>query len=354
MPSAPSPRPSTPRPIRPAAGAAALVFALACLAALAPAIAAPSAPLKVLRYSLPVAETGFDPAQVADTYSSQVIDNIFESPLRYDLLARPMRLRTATAAELPQMSADFRELTLKITPGLYFADDPAFHGVPRELTATDYAYTLRRHYDPRVHSVGYAELQADDILGLQALRDRAVMIATTVALSVSFLVYVILGQYAFGFQLGWFPVQGWSDSTWTNLVTYAPLPVLLAVTVGLSPQTRLYRSFFLDELGHDYVRTARAKGLTEPAVMLRHVLRNAMIPILTNIGLGLPGIVVGSFLIEVYFGIPGIGREVWRAVGSADYPVIEAVTIYVAMLTMLANLATDLLYRAVDPRVVLR
>ncbi len=187
-----------------------------------------------------------------------------------------------------------------------------------------------------------------------SLTDRAVMIATTVALSVSFLVYVILGQYAFGFQLGWFPVQGWSDSTWTNLVTYAPLPVLLAVTVGLSPQTRLYRSFFLDELGHDYVRTARAKGLTEPAVMLRHVLRNAMIPILTNIGLGLPGIVVGSFLIEVYFGIPGIGREVWRAVGSADYPVIEAVTIYVAMLTMLANLATDLLYRAVDPRVVLR
>ncbi len=187
-----------------------------------------------------------------------------------------------------------------------------------------------------------------------SLTDRVVMIATTVALSVSFLVYVILGQYAFGFQLGWFPVQGWSDSTWTNLVTYSPLPVLLAVTVGLSPQTRLYRSFFLDELGHDYVRTARAKGLTEPVVLLRHVLRNAMIPILTNIGLALPGILVGSFLIEVYFGVPGIGREVWRAVGGSDYPVIQAVTIYVAMLTMLTNLATDLLYRAVDPRVVLR
>jgi peptide/nickel transport system permease protein len=187
-----------------------------------------------------------------------------------------------------------------------------------------------------------------------SLTDRAVMIATTVALSVSFLVYVIAGQYAFGFQLGWFPVQGWSDSTWTNLVTYSPLPVLLAVTVGLSPQTRLYRSFFLDELGHDYVRTARAKGLTEPVVLLRHVLRNAMIPILTNIGLALPGILVGSFLIEVYFSIPGIGREVWRAVGGSDYPVIQAVTIYVAMLTMLTNLATDLLYRAVDPRVVLR
>jgi len=186
------------------------------------------------------------------------------------------------------------------------------------------------------------------------LTDRAVMIATTVALSISFLVYVIVGQYVFGFQLGWFPVQGWSDSTWRNLVTYAPLPVLLAVAVGLSPQTRLYRSFFLDELGQDYVRTARAKGLGEPTVLFRHVLRNALIPILTNIGLALPGILIGSFLIEVYFSIPGIGREVLLAVNRSDYPVIQAVTIYMALLTMLANLAVDLSYRAVDPRVVLR
>ena len=187
-----------------------------------------------------------------------------------------------------------------------------------------------------------------------SLTDRAIMIATTVALSISFLVYVIVGQYVFGFQLGWFPVQGWSDSTLTNLLVYAPLPVLLAVMVGLSPQTRLYRSFFLDELGHDYVRTARAKGLTEPAVMIRHVLRNALIPIITNIGLAVPGILIGSFLLEQYFSIPGIGREVLLAVNRSDYPVIQAVTIYVAMLTMLTNLATDLLYRAVDPRVVLR
>jgi peptide/nickel transport system permease protein len=186
-----------------------------------------------------------------------------------------------------------------------------------------------------------------------SLTDRAVMIATTVALSISFLVYVIVGQYVFGFQLGWFPVQGWSDSTWRNLVTYAPLPVLLAVAVGLSPQTRLYRSFFLDELGQDYVRTARAKGLGEPAVLFRHVLRNALIPIFTNVGLALPGILVGSFLIEVYFSIPGIGREVWLAVNRSDYPVIQAVTVYVAMLTMIVNLLVDLLYRAVDPRVML-
>ncbi|HEY9028361.1 MAG TPA: ABC transporter permease [Burkholderiaceae bacterium] len=187
-----------------------------------------------------------------------------------------------------------------------------------------------------------------------SLTDRALMVATTVALSISFLVYVIVGQWAFGFELGWFPVQGWSDSTWTNLVVYTPLPAALAVMVGLSPQTRLYRSFFLDELGQDYVRTARAKGLTEPAVLFRHVLRNAMIPILTNVALAIPGLLVGSLLMEVFFSIPGIGRATWLAVNTSDYPVIQAVTIYVAMLTMLVNLLTDLLYRAADPRVVLR
>ena len=151
-----------------------LVLLAACVAA-PPAHAqeAPAPPQKVLRYSMEVAETGFDPAQVPDAYSREIIDNIIEPPLRYDLLARPAKLRVATAAALPEMSADFRELTLKIRPGIFFADDPAFHGRVRELTAGDYAYTLKRHFDPRLHSVAYADLRDDDILGLQALRDRA-------------------------------------------------------------------------------------------------------------------------------------------------------------------------------------
>ncbi len=187
-----------------------------------------------------------------------------------------------------------------------------------------------------------------------SLTDRSIMVLTTVALSISFLVYVIVGQYFFAFRLGWFPVQGWSDSVLTNLVRYAPLPVLLAVMVSLAPQTRLYRSFFLDEIGQDYVRTARAKGLTERTILLKHVLRNAMIPILTNVAVQLPGIFVGSFLIEVFFSIPGLGREVLLAVNRSDYPVIQAVTIYIAVLTMVINLATDLAYKVVDPRVVLK
>jgi peptide/nickel transport system permease protein len=187
-----------------------------------------------------------------------------------------------------------------------------------------------------------------------SLSDRAIMIGSTVALSISFLVYVIVGQYVFGFQLGWFPVQGWSDSLGTNLLVYVPLPVLLAVMVGLAPQTRLYRSFLLDELGQDYVRTARAKGMTEGVVLFRHVLRNALIPILTNVGLQLPGIFVGSFLIEVFFSIPGLGREVLLAVNRSDFPVIQAATIYLAMITMGVNLAVDLAYKLADPRVVLK
>ncbi len=187
-----------------------------------------------------------------------------------------------------------------------------------------------------------------------SLTDRSIMIVSTVALSISFLVYVIVGQYVFAFQLGWFPVQGWSDSFWTNLAVYSPLPILLAVMVGLAPQTRLYRTFFLDEIGHDYVRTARAKGMTEQTVLLKHVLRNAMIPILTNIGTSLPGIFVGSFLIEVFFSIPGLGREVLGAVNRSDYPVIQAVTVYLAVITMVVNLLTDVLYKLVDPRVVLK
>ena len=187
-----------------------------------------------------------------------------------------------------------------------------------------------------------------------SLTDRTIMILTTVALSISFLVYVIVGQYVFAFQLGLFPVQGWSDSVATNLTTYAPLPVLLAVLVSLAPQTRLYRSFFLDEIGHDYVRTARAKGLTEKTVLLKHVMRNALIPILTNVAVSLPGIFVGSFLIEVFFSIPGLGREVLLAVNRSDYPVIQAFAIYIAVITMVVNLLTDVLYKVVDPRVVLK
>ena len=127
-----------------------------------------------------------------------------------------------------------------------------------------------------------------------------------------------------------------------------PLPILVAVAVAMAPQIRLYRSFFLDEIGHDYVRTARAKGMTEGTVLLKHVLRNAMIPILTNVSVLLPACWWGLSFIEVFFSIPGLGRELLLAVNRGDYPVIQAFAIYLAALTMTVNLVVDLLYKLVD------
>ncbi|MQA37605.1 ABC transporter permease [Rugamonas aquatica] len=186
-----------------------------------------------------------------------------------------------------------------------------------------------------------------------SLTDRAVMIACTVGMSVSILVYIIVFQYGLAYQLGWFPVQGWGESFWENLLRYATLPILIGLAVSIAPTLRLYRSFVLDEVGQDYVRTARAKGLSERRVMWVHVLRNAAIPIITHVMANLPALLIGAFLLERFFGIPGIGREVILAVERSDFPVIKAITVYVAAATMVFNLLTDLMYQAVDPRVQL-
>ncbi|HEX7327961.1 MAG TPA: ABC transporter permease [Casimicrobiaceae bacterium] len=187
-----------------------------------------------------------------------------------------------------------------------------------------------------------------------SLTDRMVMIVCTVGLSISILVYIIVFQYVFAYKLGWFPVQGWGDSFWQNLVVYASLPILIALAVSIAPDLRLYRTFVLDEINQDYVRTARAKGVSENRVIWVHVLRNASIPIITYLMASLPGLLLGSFLIERFFSIPGIGREVILAVERSDFPVIKAITVYVAFATIFTNLLADLTYKAVDPRVQLK
>ncbi len=187
-----------------------------------------------------------------------------------------------------------------------------------------------------------------------SLTDRLVMVACTAGMSISILVYIIVFQYFFAYQLGWFPVQGWGDGFWHNLHTYAALPILIALAVSIAPNLRLYRTFMLDEIDQDYVRTARAKGLSEHRILWRHVLRNAAIPIITHVMANLPGLLIGAFLIERFFSIPGIGREIIMAVDRSDFPVIKAITIYVAFATVLFNLLADLLYRLADPRVQLK
>ena len=187
-----------------------------------------------------------------------------------------------------------------------------------------------------------------------SLTDRAVMVACTVGQSISILVYILVFQYLFAYQLGWFPVQGWGVTFADNLLRYSALAIIVGIAVSLAPDIRLYRTFFLDEINQDYVRTARAKGMSETRIMWVHVLRNAAIPMVTNVLLQLPGLLAGAFLIERFFGIPGIGREVILAVERSDFPIIKAVTVYVAVATMVANLAADLIYKAIDPRVQLK
>ncbi|AYO55405.1 ABC transporter permease [Acinetobacter wuhouensis] len=187
-----------------------------------------------------------------------------------------------------------------------------------------------------------------------SLTDRMVMMLCTVAMAISILVYIIVFQYGLAYKLGWFSVQGWSDSFSENLFKYSLLPILIMLVVSIAPTLRLYRSFVLDEVNQDYVRTARAKGASEGRILGIHVLRNASIPIITDVMSSLPALLIGAFLIERFFGIPGIGREVIIAVERSDFPVIKAITVYVAAATMIFNLVADLIYKVVDPRVQLK
>ncbi|KNZ31304.1 MAG: bicyclomycin resistance protein [Methylibium sp. NZG] len=133
-----------------------------------------AAPPNTLRVAFRVAETGFDPPQISDVNSSMVAASIFESPLTYDHVARPVKLRLQTAAAMPEIAADFKTFTFRIRPGIFFADDPAFKGKPRELVAQDYVYCVKRFYDPKLNAENIYVFQNAQVLGLSELRERAV------------------------------------------------------------------------------------------------------------------------------------------------------------------------------------
>ncbi|MEO8281148.1 MAG: ABC transporter substrate-binding protein, partial [Ideonella sp.] len=164
---------------RRAASACALVLANALIGA--PAIAAgnpgPDAagggPIKVLRYAFPAAETGFDPAQISDLYSRTVVSHIFDGLYKYDHLARPYKVVPNVAAAMPEVSDDFKTWTVRIRPGIRFADDPAFKGKPRELVAEDFVYSFKRFFDPINKSAAHAAFKELGVLGIDALREQA-------------------------------------------------------------------------------------------------------------------------------------------------------------------------------------
>lgn len=179
--------------------------------------------------------------------------------------------------------------------------------------------------------------------------DRLLVVLSVAGMSVSILVYIIAGQYFLSYVSGFFPISGYEDGF--GAVPYLILPALIWIVVGLGGDVRFYRTVILNETGKEYIVTARAKGLSERVVMARHVLKNAMIPIITSMAMALPGLVTGSLLLESFFGIPGLGSMSINAINDADFPVIKAMTFFGSILYMAANLLGDLLYGLVDPRV---
>jgi ABC-type transport system substrate-binding protein len=151
-----------------------LGWSLLTAAGAADAPAPGAAPQKVLRYAMRIAETGFDPAQISDLYSSTLAANMFDALYATEFLARPARLRPNTALALPEASADFMTFTIRLRPGIYFSDDPAFNGRKRELVAADYVYSIERLFDPRWKSPTYSSMANNKILGLEALRQAAI------------------------------------------------------------------------------------------------------------------------------------------------------------------------------------
>ena len=187
-------------------GARALLALVAGLVAVVPGAGAPAdadaaAGTKVLRYALRVAETGFDPAQISDLYSSTMAANMFDALYEVAFLARPVRLRPNTALAMPEASADFKTFTIRIRPGIHFSDDPAFGGSKRELTAADYVYSIKRIFDPRWKSPTYQTLANNRIVGLDELRQAALREQKPFDYDASVAGLVALDRYTLRFQL---------------------------------------------------------------------------------------------------------------------------------------------------------
>ena len=175
--------------------------------------------------------------------------------------------------------------------------------------------------------------------------DKAVLVGSTVLMSVNYVVWVLLGQFLLSFKAGLFPVWGYGSAF------YLVLPVFIGIVSSLGTDVRFFRTAILDESYKPYVLTARSKGLSKTAVMLRHILPNALIPIVTYVSLSIPWLFTGSLLLESFFGIPGLGSVSINAIHSADMAVVRALVVFGALLYQFVNLATDLLYAALDPRV---
>ena len=175
------------------------------------------------------------------------------------------------------------------------------------------------------------------------------VVACVLMLSISSLFYIIVGQFLFSRLLRIAPISGYEPG-W-SVVKFLALPIALSLLSRLGTEARLYRAMFLEEIGKDYVRTARAKGLSEAVVLFRHVLKNALIPIITSAGSYLPYVFLGSLVFESFFGIPGLGAFVIEAITGQDFAIVRSMVFLGAVLYIASNVVIDLAYTWADPRV---
>jgi peptide/nickel transport system permease protein len=175
------------------------------------------------------------------------------------------------------------------------------------------------------------------------------LVLCVVLMSISSLFYIIGGQYAIGKLMKLVPISGYDEGL--SAFKFLILPVVIGVVSGIGSGVRWYRTLFLEEVGKDYVRTARAKGLTETQTLFKHVLPNAMIPILTGVVVVLPLLFMGSLIMESFFSIPGLGSYTIDAINSQDFAMVRAMVFLGSILYVLGLLLTDISYTLVDPRV---
>jgi peptide/nickel transport system permease protein len=180
--------------------------------------------------------------------------------------------------------------------------------------------------------------------------DRAGVFLAVLGMSVSILLYIIGAQFLIGKLLRWFPISGFDPSP-SVVWRFLALPVLVGVVSSIGGNVRFYRTVFVEEVNRDYVRTARAKGAGDLRVMLRHVLGNALIPILTNVVMAIPFLFTGSLLLEAFFGIPGLGSITVDAIDGNDFATLRTMVYIDALLFVLGQILTDISYTLVDPRI---
>jgi len=168
-------------------------------------------------------------------------------------------------------------------------------------------------------------------------------------MSVSALFYILLGQYLFSRLLKLVPISGYAGGL--HIVVFLALPVLIGIVARLGSESLFYRTMFLEEIGKDYVRTARAKGLSETSVLFRHVLPNALLPILTSTVAVLPLLFLGALIMESFFGIPGLGSYTIDAINAQDFAVVRAMVFVGSVLYIVGLILTDISYTIADPRI---